>query len=69
VWSPATAVFDEANLVSFAGLAPVLALAERAGLSGLIAERLHVKATKVKSAGATPAGKLKIVRGDTGPAS
>ncbi len=36
------AVFDEANLVSCAGLAPVLALAEQAGLSGLLAERLTV---------------------------
>jgi hypothetical protein len=38
------AVFDEANLVSCAGLAPVLALAERAGLSELLAERLTVPA-------------------------
>src|SRR3954466_10219249 len=36
------AVFDEANLVSCAGLAPVLALAERAGLSGLLAEHVSV---------------------------
>jgi hypothetical protein len=36
------AVFDEANLVSCAGLAPVLALAEWAGLSQLLAERLTV---------------------------
>ncbi len=35
-----TAVFDEANLVSCAGLAPVLALAERAGLHELLAEHL-----------------------------
>ena len=35
-------VFDEANLVSCAGLAPVLALAEQAGLSQLLAERLTV---------------------------
>src|SRR4051794_41729507 len=34
--------FDEANLVSCAGLAPVLALAERAGLTDLLAERLSV---------------------------
>ncbi len=59
-WSRATAVFDDANLVSYAGLAAVLALAERAGLSGLIAERVQIAAaaTKVKSAGANPAGKL-----------
>jgi hypothetical protein len=34
--------FDESNLVSCAGLAPVLALAERAGLSDLLTERLSV---------------------------
>jgi hypothetical protein len=38
----ADAVFDEANLVSCAGLAPVLALAEQAGLSGLLVEQLTV---------------------------
>ena len=57
-WSRATAVFDEANLVSFAGLAPVLALAERAGLSELVVERVQFKTTKLASAGANPAGKL-----------
>ena len=36
------AVFDEGSLVSCAGLAPVLALAERAGLSQLLAERVTV---------------------------
>jgi hypothetical protein len=36
------AVFDEANLVSCAGLAPVMALAEQAGLGELLAERLTV---------------------------
>ena len=53
-------VFDDANLVSFAGLAPVMALAERAGLSELIGERVRIDptATKVESAGANPAGKL-----------
>ena len=60
VWFRAAARFDEANLVSFAGLAPLLALAERAGLSELISERVQIDptATKVKSAGANPAGKL-----------
>jgi hypothetical protein len=59
-WFRAAARFDEANLVSFAGLAPLLALAERAGLSELISERVQIDptATKVKSAGANPAGKL-----------
>src|SRR3954453_8812982 len=36
------AVFDEGNLVSCAGLAPVLALAERAGLSELLAGHVMV---------------------------
>ena len=35
-------VFDEANLVSAAGLVPVLELAGRAGLDGLLAEHLSV---------------------------
>ena len=38
------AVFDEPNLVSCAGLAPVLALAERAGLDALVADRLTMSA-------------------------
>ena len=59
-WFRAEAVFDDANLVSFAGLAPLLALAERAGLSELIGERVWIDptATKVESAGANPVGKL-----------
>ena len=35
-------VFDDPNLVSSAGLAPVLQLAERAGLQGLVAEHVRV---------------------------
>ncbi len=35
------ASFDDPNLVSHAGLVPVMALAERAGLAGLVAE--HVR--------------------------
>jgi len=59
-WSRAAARFDDANIVSFAGLAPVLALAEQAGLSELVSERVRIDpgATKVKSAGVNPAGKL-----------
>ena len=37
-----TAVFDDPNLVSCAGLAPVLQLAERAGLQRLVAEHLRL---------------------------
>jgi hypothetical protein len=37
-----TAVFDDPNLVSCAGLAPVLELAERAGLHDLVEEHVHL---------------------------
>jgi hypothetical protein len=37
-----TAVFDDPNLVSCAGLAPVLQLAERAGLQRLVAEHVQL---------------------------
>src|SRR3954447_24789756 len=47
------AVFDEGNLVSCAGLAPVMALGERAGLSEVLAEHLSVSSpnapTKITS--------------------
>jgi hypothetical protein len=51
--------------VSFAGVAPVLALAERAGLSELIEERVRIDpaGVKVASAGVNPAGKLTTVIG------
>ena len=39
-----SAVFDDPNLVSCAGLAPVVALAERCGLSDLVASRLTLPA-------------------------
>jgi hypothetical protein len=39
-----SAVFNDPNLVSCAGLAPTLALAQRAGLSDLVAETLTLKA-------------------------
>lgn len=58
VWARATPIFDDDNLVSFAGLVPVMTLAERAGLSQLIGERVRFRATKVASAGVNPAGKL-----------
>ena len=45
-----TAVFDDPNLVSCAGLAPVLQLAERAGLHQLVQEHVHpVKAGGVNA--------------------
>ena len=58
VWSRATPVFDDENLVSCAGLVPLMVLAERAGLSELIGQRVRFKTSRVASAGANPAGKL-----------
>ena len=37
-------VFDDPNLVSYAGLAPTMALAHRAGLGDLVADTLTLKA-------------------------
>jgi hypothetical protein len=54
-------VFDDENLVSCAGLVPVMALAEQAGLSGLIDQRVKIKTTRVKSAAVNAAGKITSV--------
>jgi len=53
-------VFDDERLVSCAGLVPVMALAEQAGLSSLVAERVRLTsvASRVASAGVNPAGKV-----------
>lgn len=57
-WARATPVFDDENLISCAGLAPVMGLAEQAGLSQLLTERVHVDPGLVASAGVNPAGKI-----------
>lgn len=46
-----SAVFDDPNLVSPAGLVPVLALADRAGLRQLVDEHLSVPSDKGANAG------------------
>ena len=53
-------MFDDENLVSDAGLLPVMALAEQAGLSDLVAEKVRLVsgAPRVASAGVNPAGKV-----------
>ncbi|QDP94550.1 IS1380 family transposase [Microlunatus elymi] len=51
-------MFDEEHLVSCAGLAPVMGLAERAGLSELLADRVRVDSAWVASSGVNPAGKV-----------
>jgi hypothetical protein len=57
-WSRTTPLFDDENLVSCAGLVPVMALAEQAGLSELISSKVAITTTRVASAAANPAGKL-----------
>jgi hypothetical protein len=51
-------VFDEENLVSHAGLVPVLKLAEEAGLSDLLNEHVHFADERVRSGAANPTAKL-----------
>jgi len=46
-----TAVFDDPNLVSCAGLAPVLTLAERAGLHELLDQRLMMRGVERRTPG------------------
>jgi hypothetical protein len=53
-----SAMFDEENLVSLAGLVPVMALAEQTGLSTLLAQKVSISAPRVKSGSANPAPKL-----------
>lgn len=60
-WARPTVEFDESNLVSFAGLVPVMALAEQAGLSILIGAKVRFTSTRVPSAGANPAGKVTAI--------
>lgn len=50
--------FDDENLVSCAGLVPVMALAEQAGLSDLVTEHVKITAPPIVSTGTNPAGKI-----------
>lgn len=61
-WTRARVGFDDPSLVSCARVAPVMALAEHAGLSELIADKVALGATtKVASAGCTPTDRLTSV--------
>ena len=60
-WSKATPLFDDERLVSSAGLVPVMALADQAGLSELVAGRVRLGPTRVASAGVNPAGKVSSI--------
>ena len=56
-----SALFDEHNLVSAAGLIPVLELAEQTGLSKLIGEHVDLPSTRVASGAVNAAGKLSAI--------
>jgi hypothetical protein len=51
-------VFDDENLVSLAGLVPVMGLAEQTGLVEMLAEKVSIAGPRVKSGSANPAPKL-----------
>ena len=52
-----SAVFDDGNLVSCAGLVPVMTLAEQTALPALLAEKVHIGEPRIKSGSANPAPK------------
>jgi len=58
--STVSVVFDEDNLLTDAGLVPVMALAEQAGLDGLVDEHVRIVGAK-NSAGANPGAKVTSV--------
>jgi hypothetical protein len=53
-----SAVFDDDNLVSCAGLVPVMTLAAQTALPALLADKVHVAEPRIKSGAANPAPKL-----------
>ena len=53
-FAPSSAVFDDDNLVSCAGLVPVMTLAAQTGLNELLAEKVCIAAPKIKSGSAQP---------------
>ena len=57
-FTPDSAVFDEDNLVSCAGLVPVMTLAEQSGLTRLLDTKIHIASPRIKSGSANPAPKL-----------
>ena len=57
-----SARFDEDNLVSHAGLVPLLGLAAQTRLPEIIAEKVSITAARIKSGAANPVPKLFGVR-------
>ncbi|HEY3410903.1 MAG TPA: IS1380 family transposase, partial [Propionicimonas sp.] len=57
-FTASSACFDEDNLVSYAGLVPVLALAEQTRLPEIIDAKVSITAPRIKSGSANPVPKL-----------
>ncbi len=51
-------MFDDDNLVSCAGLIPVMTLAQQTGLGRLLGEKVRITASRIRSGAANPAPKL-----------
>src|SRR3954467_12751616 len=56
-----SARFDEDNLVSDAGLVPLLGLAEQTRLPEIIADKVSIRTARIKSGAANPVPKLLTV--------
>jgi hypothetical protein len=57
-FAESSAVFDDDNLMSCAGLVPVMTLAEQTGLRSMLAGKVVIDAPRIKSGSANPAPKL-----------
>src|SRR5262249_57456968 len=58
IWRGDSAVFDEDNLISHAGLVPLLELAEQTGLSPLLDQHVRFTCERVKSGAPNATPKL-----------
>jgi Transposase DDE domain group 1 len=56
-----SAVFDDERLLSYAGLVPVMTLAEQTWLGRLLADEVHIGEPRIKSGAANPSPKLVTV--------
>jgi hypothetical protein len=60
-WRRAEVKFDDENLVSLAGLVPVMQLAEDTGLHELVADAVQIDDPPIPSTGVNPAGKVSSI--------
>jgi len=60
-WQRGAATFDDENLVSCAGLVPVMELATQTGLTDLLEQRVVFRSERIRSGAANPAPKLTSV--------